>query len=74
MRHMRGVVLAELLLQDAHLAEARGNPPEAVMSYRLASRLLMDALVVLPLDEEKEYRSRLEDIAARLRDLGDGQM
>ena len=71
LHHARGVFVAELLLQDAALAEARGNPPDALGSYRVAYRLLTDALSVLSVDEEKTYRARLVAIAARLRDLGD---
>jgi hypothetical protein len=70
LRHTKGVFLAELLLQDAALAEARGNPPEALLAYQQASRLLVDALNVLSADEEKHYRARLVDISAKLRDLG----
>lgn len=71
-RHERGVLLAELLLQDGELAEARGNPFEALGSYQLASRLLTDALGVLTVDEERRYREKLERLAVKLRDLGDG--
>lgn len=71
-QHTRGIMLAELLLQDAALAEARGNPPAALLSYRLAFRLLSDALLVLAHEEENHYRARLVDISAKLRDLGDG--
>jgi hypothetical protein len=71
-RHMRGIFLAELLVQDAALAEQRGNPPEAVLGYQQAFHLLHDALPFLPHDEEKHYRARLLDISAKLRDLGSG--
>jgi len=69
MRHLRAVTLAELLLQDAALSEARGNPPEAVLAYEHAFRLLHDALGVLSIDDEKACRERLSTIAAKLRDL-----
>ncbi len=69
-RHVRGVLLSELLLQDAALAEERGNPPEAVASYALAFRLLNDALATLAVDDEVIYRDRLGEISAKLRDLG----
>ena len=74
LRHSRGVLLAELLIQDAALAEARGNPPEALISYQLASRLLADSLGVLSIEEEAVYRAKLVDLSAKLRDLGDGTM
>jgi len=71
-RPERGVLLAELLIQDGELAEARGNPPEALGSYRLASRLLVDALGVLSVDDERHYREKLFALTVKLRDLGDG--
>lgn len=72
LRHTKGVFLAELLLQDATLAEARGNPPDALRSYQHAFRLLHDALGVLSGDEERAYREKLIAISVKLRDLGDG--
>ena len=39
LRHTRGVMLAELLVLDAGLAEVRGNPLDPVNSYLLAQRL-----------------------------------
>jgi hypothetical protein len=72
MQPLRTVLLAELLIEDGNLAEARGNPPEAVLSLQLASRLLEDVVDVLPRDDAQTYRARLEDLAARLRDLGGG--
>lgn len=72
LRHTKGVFLAELLLQDAALAEARGNPPEAWLGYQHAFWLLSDALGVLSGDEEKTYRAKLVDISVKLRELGAG--
>jgi hypothetical protein len=73
-RHAHGVLLAELLLQDAALAEARGNPPEALLGYQHAFRLLCDAADVLGGEEERHCRTRLTEIGVKLRDLGDGPL
>lgn len=70
LRTTRAILLAELLLQDAELSELRGNPPEAVLSYSHAQRLLADVVGALNPDEQAHYRDQLANIAAKLRDLG----
>jgi hypothetical protein len=71
-KHERALLLAELLLQSAELAELRGNPPLAALDYRHAWKLINDSAVVLIPSEQAIYRAKLEFIATKLRDLDGG--
>ena len=59
-RHIRAVILAELLLQDAELSEATGKSQEAIVSLAQAKGLLARNIDNLSPDEQAVYRPKLE--------------
>jgi hypothetical protein len=61
-RHVRAVMLAELLLQDADLSEAAGKSQEAMVSRAQAKVLLARNIDNLAPDEQAAYRSKLEEL------------
>lgn len=70
LRVPRSLLLAELLVQDALIAESVGNPVAAALGYTHAERLLRDSLPSLGPDDEKACLEKLDMIAAKRRDLG----
>ncbi|HEX2099126.1 MAG TPA: hypothetical protein VHF69_00600 [Candidatus Synoicihabitans sp.] len=70
MQTSRALILAELLRHDAQLAEARGNPVAAALSYQQADRLIADSLPSLAGEEAEAFRQKQAEIATKLRDLG----
>lgn len=65
----RALTLAELLREDALLAEQRGNPLHAAVSYRQALSLVTSTLPGLRGEEETLFRGRAAELAVKLRDL-----
>ena len=61
-RHVRAVILAELLLQDAELSEAAGKSQEAMVSRAQAKVLLERNIDNLSPDEQAVYRPKLEEL------------
>jgi hypothetical protein len=61
-RHVRAVILAELLLQDAELSEAAGKSQEAMVSRAQAKVLLERNIDSLSPDEQAVYRPKLEEL------------
>lgn len=66
-RHARGVLLAELLLQDADLNKASGKNREATISRAQAQALLAHSLDQLSPQEQVVYRPKLEALVRNLR-------
>lgn len=67
-RHLRGAMLAELLIQDAAIEELQGDPMRAMVDYTHAFCLLFDAMSVLPPEEQRQYQQKMDDLASRLKD------
>jgi hypothetical protein len=68
-RIYRSMLLAELLIQDAEILEARGAAPGATFGYLHAFCLLWDLYPVLSREEQAIYRPKLDALAAKLEDL-----
>lgn len=73
LRYIRGVLLAELLLQDAEMCEETGDKPGALTGYLHAWCLLHDAAVSFNPEEIRHFgakqnraRTRLLSLAAEL--------
>lgn len=66
--HVRAVMLAELLLQDAQLSDTAGKKREAIISRAQAHGLLAHAIDSLSPDEQVVYRAKLEAIAEMMID------
>lgn len=66
LRHMRAVMLAELLLQDAEILETRRESHEALASYIHAFCLLCDSIEVLSNEERAAYELKLKMLAEKL--------
>ena len=65
-RYPRAVMIAELLIQDAEIFEAQGEPHKALPSYLHAFCLLFDSIEVLSSEEQAVYRPKLAMLAAKL--------
>jgi prolyl-tRNA editing enzyme YbaK/EbsC (Cys-tRNA(Pro) deacylase) len=61
-RHVRAVMLAELLLQDAELAEAAGQKREALISRAQAQALIAHNLTQLSPEDQAVYRDKLDSL------------
>ncbi len=68
-RHLRAVMLAELLMQDAEIIESQGDPPVALASWLHAFCLLIDSMDVLSAEEQAMYRPKVAMLAAKLEPL-----
>ena len=68
-RYPRAVMLAELLLQDAEIFEAQGEPQKALAGHLHAFCLLFDSIEVLSAEEQAIYRPKLAMLAAKLEHL-----
>jgi len=66
-QHVRAVLLAELLLQDADLADAGGKAREATISRAQAQALLAHSVDQLSPEEQAVYRPKLEELTKQLR-------
>jgi len=66
-QHIRAVLLAELLLQDAELSEAAGKAREALISKAQAQALLMHSVDQLEPEEQAVCRPKLEALTNRLK-------
>ena len=64
---MRGVLLAELLLQDANVSEESGKSREARISRAQAQALLAYSIGNLSPDEQRIYRPKLEELTKGLK-------
>jgi len=60
LRHIRAVMLAELLMQDSGLLEDEHKSREALIAQAQAYALLSDALAHLPPKEQSIYRKKME--------------
>jgi hypothetical protein len=60
LRHIRAVILAELLMQDSEILEDDGKSGEALIARAQAYALLSDALPHLPTKEQSIYRKKME--------------
>lgn len=68
LRFIRAVLLAELLLQEAEMAEEDGNPT-ALQGYLHAWHLLEDAAVSFNREEHAHFGAKQEHARVRLLDL-----
>jgi hypothetical protein len=59
-------MLAELLIQDAEISAAQGEPQQALADYLHAFCLLFDSIEVLSSEEQATYRPKLAMLAAKL--------
>jgi hypothetical protein len=67
-QHIRAVMLAELLVQDAELNDASGKGLEAAISRAQAHSLLAHSIDSLSPDEQAIYRPKLDALAGGRRD------
>ena len=65
----RAVILAELLLHDAKVAEATGHGTDALLSNLHAFCLLSDSVATLCAKDQAIYRQKLDALATRLEAL-----
>jgi hypothetical protein len=65
-QHIRAVMLAELLLQDAELKDAAGKNREATISRAQARVLLARNIDRLSPDDQTVYRRKLEALDAQI--------
>ena len=66
-QHVRAVLLAELLLQDAALSESKDKHREAAISRVQAQALLAHSINNLSPEEQAIYRPKLEALIVDLR-------
>ena len=66
LRYSRALTLAELLLLDASITEARGTTSGDLLNYLHAFCLIADSIPALVEKDEEIYRSRLDFVASRL--------
>lgn len=66
LRYIRGVLLAELLLQDAEIAEEAGDKSAAFTSYLHVWWLLHDAAISFSAQEREHFGARQEHARTRL--------
>jgi hypothetical protein len=62
LRHVRAVMLAELLIADATISENAKRPGDAVIARAQAHALLSDALPYLESKEQSIYREKMESL------------
>jgi hypothetical protein len=65
-QHVRAVMLAELLLQDAELSDTAGKSREAIIGRAQAQALLAHSIDHLSPDEQAMYRPKLETLNAQM--------
>lgn len=66
LRFIRGVVLAELLLQDAEICEESGDLEAALAGYMHAWHLLHDAAISFGPEERTHFRAKQDHARDRL--------
>jgi hypothetical protein len=80
--HIRAVLIAELLLQDAELNDTSGSKREAQIERAQAYILLSDSVDLLSSEEQASYQPKIKALAERLtekrtasvlRESGDGR-
>lgn len=64
--YQRAILLAELLIQDAEMLEAGGEPQQALVANLHAFNLLFDARDLLPATDKATYGPHLAGLAAKL--------
>ena len=69
LRYGRAVILAELLLHDAAIADATDHASDALLSRVHAFCLLSDTIDTLTTEDQAIYREKLDTLAAQLRTL-----
>jgi hypothetical protein len=69
--HLRSVLLAELLMQEAEINQVTGDSVEAVRARVQAFCLLAESIGVLSPEEQAVYRRKLDELARELSPLGD---
>lgn len=69
LRYGRAVILAELLLHDAVIADATGDPRDALLSRIHAFCLLSETIDSLAAEDRAVYREKLDALAAKLKTL-----
>ena len=69
LRCSRSVTLAELLIQDAEIHEADGQPQAALSSFVHALCLLSDSFAFLTREEQAIYRPKIESLITTLEQL-----
>ncbi|MEY2491704.1 MAG: hypothetical protein QOH24_655 [Verrucomicrobiota bacterium] len=62
LRHVRGVMLAELLIADAAISENAHKRDDGVIARAQAYALLSDALPYLESNEQSIYREKMESL------------
>ena len=62
-QHVRAIMLAELLLQDAEIEEQAGNKREALISRAQARTLIAHNLGQLSPAEQASYRAKINSLA-----------
>ena len=62
-QHVRAIMLAELLLQDAELAESAGQKREALISRAQARALIAHNLAQLSAQDQTIYRAKLDALS-----------
>jgi hypothetical protein len=62
-RHVRAIILAELLLQDAEIEEQAGKKREALISRAQARSLIAHNLGQLSAEDQASYRAKLDSLA-----------
>lgn len=65
-RHIRDMLLAELMLQDAELSEIAGREEDALRCQEHAFCLIADAMELLGADDLAVYRSKMAVLAPLL--------
>jgi hypothetical protein len=70
MQHVRAVMVAELLLQDAELSDAVGKKREAIISRAQAHSLLAGEIDTLSPEEQALYRPKLRAIVQAMSKRG----
>jgi hypothetical protein len=66
LRHQRAIFLAELLLQEAEIAELDGRVTDVVRARLQAFCLISDVMDMLSNEDLAVYREKLEHLAAQL--------
>src|ERR1044072_6841755 len=69
LRYGRAVILAELLLRDAAIADATDRGSDALLNRVHAFCLLSDTVETLTVEDQAIYRAKLHALATQLRSL-----
>jgi hypothetical protein len=69
LRHHRAVILAELLMEEAELAELEKRAQDVVRARLQAFCLLFDVLDMLSVDDLTYYQEKLEVLAKQLQPM-----